>query len=81
MALRFWGKDPDSDTGQCPSVWVDEATGDLVVQGWKATEVEQDECRRAGEIPDTEAVVRIPATMTKILREACDDADRRRAGL
>ncbi|MCM1976392.1 hypothetical protein [Streptomyces sp. G1] len=81
MALRFWGKDPNSDTGQCPSVWVDQDTGDVVVQGWKATDAETAECRESGDIPDSEAVVRLPAAMTEILRKACDDADRRRSGL
>ncbi|WP_328623484.1 MULTISPECIES: hypothetical protein [unclassified Streptomyces] len=81
MALRFVGKDPDSDTGQCPSVWVDEASGDVLVQGWKAEPAVIAECLEAGDIPDTEAVVRLPARMVELLREACDDAERRRAGL
>ncbi|MGW4506813.1 hypothetical protein ACWENO_19460 [Streptomyces sp. NPDC004436] len=81
MGLRFWGKDPNSDTGQCPSVWVDEDTGDLLVQGWKATEAEQAECRKSGDIPDSEAVVRVPASLRKLLKEACDDAHRHRPRL
>ncbi|MFB6564086.1 hypothetical protein ACFCYH_35260 [Streptomyces sp. NPDC056400] len=81
MALRFIGIDPDSDTGQCPTVWVDEDTADVVVQGWKADEVLRAQCLETGSIPDTESVVRIPARMVAMLREACDDAERRRAGL
>ncbi|MFD7838273.1 hypothetical protein [Streptomyces sp. NPDC059761] len=81
MALRFVGKDPNSDTGQCPSVWVDEVSGDVLVQGWKAEPAVVAECLKAGDIPDTEAVVRLPARMVELLREACDDAERRRARL
>ncbi|MGW3326264.1 hypothetical protein [Streptomyces virginiae] len=81
MALRFIGIDPDSDTGQCPTVWVDEATADVVIQGWKADEALLAECLETGSIPDTEGVVRIPVRMVAMLREACDDAERRRAGL
>ncbi|UUU44389.1 MULTISPECIES: hypothetical protein [unclassified Streptomyces] len=80
MALRFIGIDPNSDTGQCPTVWVDEATADVVIQGWKADQALLDECLETGAIPDTEGVVRIPARMVTMLREACDAAERR-AGL
>ncbi|MFD3679860.1 hypothetical protein [Streptomyces sp. NPDC058613] len=81
MALRFIGIDPDSDTGQCPTVWVDEDTADVVIQGWKADQVLLDRCLETGPVPDTEGVVRIPARMAAMLREACDDAERRRAGI
>ncbi|MFD7915973.1 hypothetical protein ACFV30_35565 [Streptomyces sp. NPDC059752] len=81
MALRFIGIDPDSDTGQCPTVWVDEDTADAVIQGWKADEALLAQCLETGSIPDSESVVRIPARMVAMLREACDDAERRSAGL
>ncbi|MCX5174470.1 hypothetical protein [Streptomyces virginiae] len=81
MALRFIGIDPDSDTGQCPTVWVDEDTADVVIQGWKADQALLAQCLETGSIPDTEDVVRIPARMVAMLREACDDSERRRAGL
>ncbi|MFI5867424.1 hypothetical protein [Streptomyces sp. NPDC051546] len=81
MALRFIGIDPDSDTGQCPTVWVDEDTADVVVQGWNADEALLAQCLETGSIPPTEGVVRIPARMAALLREACDEAERRSAGL
>ena len=34
MALRFVGKDPESDTNNCPAVFIDEETGDFLLQGW-----------------------------------------------
>ncbi|MFD3803250.1 hypothetical protein ACFWSF_13285 [Streptomyces sp. NPDC058611] len=77
MALRFVGIDPNTDTGQCPTVWVDENNADVVLQGWKADQQTEAECLATGSIPDTEAVIRIPARMVKILREACDAAEQR----
>jgi hypothetical protein len=56
---------------------VDEENADLVIQGWKADDATQQECLQVGGIPGHEAVIRIPARMTTIVREACDAADRR----
>ncbi|QQN77164.1 hypothetical protein [Streptomyces sp. XC 2026] len=72
MALRFIAKDPNSRDGQCPSAWVDEQSGELIIQGWKADEEMLGECLKAGTIPDNEAVVRLPARMVPVIREACD---------
>ncbi|WP_407560680.1 hypothetical protein [Streptomyces sp. 184] len=78
MPLRFIGIDPSSDHGDSPTVWVDEDTQEMVLQGWKpgaelvaqcaATEVPG----HATGIPDHEAVIRIPARMVEQIREACD---------
>ncbi|MGW1226796.1 hypothetical protein [Streptomyces sp. NPDC001478] len=76
MSLRFFGKDPNSDGDECPSVWVDDATADMVFQGWKGDEATEAECLQVGNIPDTEAVIRIPARMVPLIREACDAAER-----
>jgi hypothetical protein len=54
---------------------VDEDTKDLVIQGWKADDTTERECLETGSIPDTEAVVRLPARMMAAIREACDVAD------
>ncbi|WP_340561463.1 hypothetical protein [Streptomyces sp. GSL17-111] len=75
MALRFIAKDPESREDQCPSVWVDESTNDIVVQGWWPDASTVEECERVGSIPDTEGVVRLPARMVDALRRACDVAD------
>ncbi|MFF0747374.1 hypothetical protein ACFYVL_44045 [Streptomyces sp. NPDC004111] len=80
MALRFVGIDPNSDTGQCPTVWVDEATSEVVIQGWLPDKEMLGECLATGPVPDTEGVVRIPARMVEILREACDAAERHNGG-
>ncbi|MEU7636593.1 hypothetical protein AB0C11_10935 [Streptomyces sp. NPDC039016] len=76
MSLLFFGKDPDSDDDHCPSAWVDETTADLVLQGWKSDDATEAECLNFGSIPDTEAVIRIPARMVPQLRKACDAAER-----
>ncbi|MEU3710273.1 hypothetical protein [Streptomyces catenulae] len=75
MALLFFGKDLHTNGDDCPTVWVDEATADLVIQGWKADEKTQEECLTVGHIPETEAVVRIPARMVPQIRKACDEAE------
>ncbi|MFD9906772.1 hypothetical protein [Streptomyces sp. NPDC059063] len=81
MALLLFGKDPDTDEDHCPTVWVDDKNADLVIQGWKADEPTRTECLDAGPIPDTEAVIRLPARMVPRIREACDAAERSAAEL
>lgn len=82
MTLRFIGIDPNTGTGESPTVWVDESKNELVIQGWKPETALEAECAafevpgHATGIPDHEAVVRVPARMVPILREACDAAER-----
>jgi len=75
MALRFIAKDPNTNGDQCPTVWVDDDTNELVIQGWKPDEALTAQCLETGSIPGTEAVVRLPARMTAVIREACNVAD------
>ncbi|MFJ1753882.1 hypothetical protein [Kitasatospora sp. NPDC088134] len=85
MALRFIGIDPETQQQGSPTVWVDAENKELVFQGWKASAALKEECAQktapghATEIPDHEDVVRFPARMIPILREACDAAEQ--AGL
>lgn len=72
-ALRFIGVDPESQQGNSPTVWVDEDTSDLVIQGWK---LDGETTAQVGRVPDHETVVRVPARMVEIIRRACDDAER-----
>lgn len=76
MQLRFIAKDPESGKDGCPSVFVDEGNSDLVIQGWKADDETQAGCLAVGPIPGHETVIRIPARMVPVLREACDAAER-----
>ncbi|SFL82923.1 hypothetical protein [Streptomyces pini] len=79
MALLFFGKDPETNGDDCPTVWVDDASADLVLQGWKADGSTTVECLATGHIPDTEAVIRIPARMVSQIRKACDEVEQRSA--
>ncbi|MEU9792455.1 hypothetical protein AB0E27_17840 [Streptomyces sparsogenes] len=82
MTLRFIGIDPNTGTGESPTVWVDDSNNELVIQGWKPTPELKARCAafevpgHAAGIPEHEAVVRIPARMVPILRKACDAAER-----
>ncbi|MGZ3097919.1 hypothetical protein [Streptomyces sp. H72] len=76
MALRSFGKDPETNGDHCPTVWLDEDKGEIVFQGWKADDVLRAQCLATGPIPDTEAVVRLPLRMAEQIREALDAAER-----
>jgi hypothetical protein len=80
MALRFVGIDPNTDHDHCPTVWADEQSGELVIQGWKASPELRAACEANtpanGPIPDSEEVIRIPARMVPMIREACDAVER-----
>jgi hypothetical protein len=79
MALQYIGIDPDTGQGNCPTVWVDDKNDDLVLQGWLVDEPTLAECLAIGDVPETEAVIRIPARMVPLIREACDVAERARS--
>ncbi|MFF8373503.1 hypothetical protein ACF05W_32475 [Streptomyces lydicus] len=83
MTLRFVGMDPNTGGEGSPTVWVDEGTADLVLQGEEADELLQALVGgtewvpgHSVGIPAHERVIRIPARMVPILREACDVAER-----
>jgi hypothetical protein len=63
-------------------VWVDQESKELVLQGWKPGPELAAECAafevpgHAVGIPEHEAVVRIPARMVPMIREACDALER-----
>ncbi|MFG2892961.1 hypothetical protein [Streptomyces sp. NPDC048248] len=79
MALTFFGKDPNSTDGECPTVWFDDTAQEFVIQGWKADEALQAKCLDVGPIPESEAVVRVPARMAHMIMEAVDAAERAHA--
>lgn len=82
MSLVFIGIDPNTGDHESPTVWVDPEAGELVFQGWKPSPRLQSECAalqlpgHAVGIPEHEAVIRIPARMVPMIREACDVAER-----
>lgn len=81
MPLVFCGIDPNSGDGESPTVWRRTENGDLLVQSYKATVEEVQECQAAGsapghstDVPPHETIIRIPARMIPILQEACNEA-------
>lgn len=86
MSLEFIGIDPNTGDGESPTVWVDTDAEELVFQGWKPGPELEAQCAafevpgHAKGIPDHEAVVRIPARMVQMIREACDVLDRSTVG-
>ncbi|MFJ2958456.1 hypothetical protein OG896_21955 [Streptomyces sp. NBC_00669] len=81
MSLEFFGIDPDTGAKSSPTVWVDQQKREFVFQGWKPDEDTLAEAAafevpgHAVGIPDHEAVVRVPARMVQMIREACDALD------
>ncbi|MFE5855019.1 hypothetical protein ACFQ61_17655 [Streptomyces sp. NPDC056500] len=87
MSVVFVGIDPESEEGESPTVWRRTENGDLLVQSYRATEEEIRECQEAGsvhghstEVPAHETIVRIPARMIPILKEAFSDRTRPQLG-
>lgn len=82
MDLRFIGIDPNTGDGESPTVWIDQDQKELVVLGWKPDAELEAACAQfeapghAPGIPDHEAVIRIPARMVPMIREACDAVER-----
>jgi hypothetical protein len=78
MSLQFVGIDPTTGDHESPTVWVDQENQELVLQGWKPDASTEAECAafelpgHAKGIPESEAVIRIPARMVHMIREACD---------
>ncbi|MFP3992230.1 hypothetical protein U9R90_33130 [Streptomyces sp. E11-3] len=82
MPLLFIGIDPNTGDHESPTVWVDHKKQELVFQGWKPDPELEAECAafevsgHAVGIPENEAVIRIPARMVHMVREACDVVER-----
>ncbi len=82
MSLLFIGIDPSTEKDKSPTVWVDQEKQEIVFQGWKPSTELEAECAAFGVpghakgIPDDEAVIRIPARMVHMIREACDAVER-----
>ncbi|MEV0438067.1 hypothetical protein AB0I84_16920 [Streptomyces spectabilis] len=74
MRLRFLGIIPNTPDTDSPTIWLDEETGDLLIQSYAATEAEVKACREVGsipghstEVPDHEVIIRLPKVMRQYL--------------
>lgn len=80
MAFTFLAQIPNTPDNGSPTVWQDDETGDLVVQGYRATEEDYVQAAAAGStpghrhdaagIPGHETIVRLPASIIPGLKEA-----------
>jgi hypothetical protein len=76
MALRYLGKDPDSDHGNSPTVWED---GDsYVVQGWRISDTAT--LTEIGSVPSHETLVRIPKRLMAVFPEVSGGSSGPQAG-
>jgi len=74
MPLHFIGKDPSSPNNGSPTVWLDDADGSIVIQGWRIEDAATlAEVTQNGPVPGHETVIRVPHRMAPFLRKACDD--------
>ncbi|MFR9726765.1 hypothetical protein ACL02R_25905 [Streptomyces sp. MS19] len=74
MRLRFLGIIPNTPVDDSPTIWLDEDTGDLLIQSYRATDAEVEACQEIGSIPghstavpEHETIIRLPATMLKYI--------------
>jgi hypothetical protein len=71
MALTMVAIDPGTDGDNCPAVFIEDETGDLLFQGWTVTAPETlTDVGRHSPIADDESVVRLPARMRAVILEA-----------
>ena len=76
MGLHFIGIDPATDRENCPAVFVDEETRDLVFTGWTVTDPQTlADVASHSPVAAHESVVRLPARMRKIILEAVRDSE------
>jgi hypothetical protein len=62
MALKFIGIDPETGGDHCPAVFIDEETGDFLLQGWTVTDpTTLAESGQHSPLADNESLVRLPA--------------------
>ncbi|MFD5392792.1 hypothetical protein ACFWJW_00820 [Streptomyces sp. NPDC127097] len=79
MKLRFLGIIPNTPDVDSPTIWLEEDTGDLLIQSYKATEEEVKACQEIGSIPghstavpDHETIIRLPKVMRRYIPRSED---------
>jgi hypothetical protein len=72
MTIQFVGIDPENPGGNCPAVFVDDETGDLLFEGTTVTDpTVLERINKDSPLQPHESVVRLPARMRQIILEAC----------
>jgi hypothetical protein len=74
VKLRFLGIYPNTPDDGSPTIWLDEDTGDLVIQSYKADQATLRHCQEVGsvpghttDVPEHETVIRLPANMLQFI--------------
>jgi hypothetical protein len=74
MTLKFIGIWPNTPDDGSPTMWLDDTTGDLIIQSWKADEATIREALEVGsvpghtsDVPDHETMIRLPANMIRFI--------------
>jgi len=67
----FIAIDPETDGVNCPAVFTDEDTGDLIFQGWSVDDpATLADAGQHSPLGDNERLVRLPARMRDVVLEA-----------
>jgi hypothetical protein len=66
MRATFLGKDPDSQSGQSPTLFATDRTDRMtyIAQGWKVTDPQA--LADVGDVPDHETLIEIPEEVLKM---------------
>ncbi|WP_432743439.1 hypothetical protein H7827_06815 [Streptomyces sp. JH002] len=75
MTLHKLGKDPESEFNDSPTIYLDDKSGNYILQGWRVTDPER---LAQLDIPKHETVIEFPRRMMQFFPEVSDD---HRAGL
>ncbi|MFD7384031.1 hypothetical protein [Streptomyces anulatus] len=74
MGLRFLGILPNTPDDGSPTIWLEEETGDLIIQSWRADENTIRQAQEVGsvpghstDIPEHETMIRLPASMLQFI--------------
>ncbi|MFF3499648.1 hypothetical protein [Streptomyces sp. NPDC003247] len=81
MRLRFLGIIPNTPDTDSPTIWLDDETGDLLIQSYRATDTEVKACQQIGsvpghstDVPDHETIIRLPEVMLQFIPRPEDSA-------
>ncbi|MFI1187052.1 hypothetical protein [Streptomyces californicus] len=79
MSLRFLGIWPNTPDDGSPTIWLEESTGDLIIQSWKADEETVRAAQEVGsvpghstDVPAHETMIRLPANMLQFIPHPTD---------
>jgi hypothetical protein len=87
MTLKFLGIWPNTPDDGSPTIWLDDTTGDLIIQSWRADEATIREAQETGsvpghstDVPDHETVIRLPASMLQFIPRPGSEENRGNSG-